>query len=132
MNSNNQQIPITRSDYKPTIYGKIKPIKKDILVKKMENDDKKTKGGVLIPNDNGKERGIRARWCEVYKVGPQQDQVKPGDWILVSHGRWTRPIPFVDENDEKMQLQKIDPKNNHEVILLVSNEEPKDLYVYHY
>jgi hypothetical protein len=56
----------------------------------MEHGDQKLASGLIIPDDNGKARGIRPRWCTVYAVGEEVDYVKPGDQVLVSHGRWTR------------------------------------------
>ena len=36
------------------------------------------------------ERGIKPRWCKVFKVGPDVEHIEKDDWILVDHGRWTR------------------------------------------
>jgi co-chaperonin GroES (HSP10) len=70
----------------------IRPIKDKVLVCDMEHGDQKLASGLIIPDDNGKERGIRPRWCIVYAVGAEVDYVKPGDRILVAHGRWTRGV----------------------------------------
>jgi hypothetical protein len=58
----------------------------------MEHGDQKLASGLIVPDDNGKERGIRPRWCIVYAVGAEVVDVKPGDRILVAHGRWTRGV----------------------------------------
>ncbi len=49
---------------------KIRAIGKNILAVMMEKGERKTAGGIVIPDDDGKERGIRSRWCQVYDVGP--------------------------------------------------------------
>lgn len=127
-----QKIPLTRSDYRPPIQGKITPIQDYILVENLEEGEKKTKYGILVPDDNMKDRGIRARWGKIYKVGDKQKDVKPGQWILVSHGRWTRYINFEDETGYEFKLYKIDPKNNYECVLLVSDDEPEEYSAFVY
>jgi co-chaperonin GroES (HSP10) len=70
----------------------IRPIRNRVLVCDMEHGDQKLASGLIIPDDNGKERGIRPRWCLVYAVGSEITDVKPGDRVLISHGRWTRGV----------------------------------------
>lgn len=69
--------------------------------------------------DDGKASGIRPRWAQVYAVGPEQFDVKPGEWICVAHGRWTRGIKIDDGTSTKV-IRKID----HKDILMVSDEPP--------
>ena len=78
-------------------------------------------GGIYIPNDDGKVHGIRPRWGQVYAIGPDQTDVQVGQWILVSHGRWTRGVKVEDPTGEKT-LRMIDNKD----ILLVSDEQVFD------
>lgn len=66
----------------------VRPLSNGILVTDMEQGDKIVNGLILL-DDNGKQTGIHPRWCRVYKVGDKIDFVKPGDWILVEHGRWS-------------------------------------------
>ena len=97
---------------------KIKAIGKNILAVTMEKGERTTAGGIVIPNDDGKESGIRPRWCQVYDVGPDselKDDINEGDWICVSHGRWTEGIQL-----EGVTVWKIDPNG----ILLHSQEHP--------
>ena len=44
-----------------------------------------------------------------------------GQWILVSHGRWTRGVTIEDTAGE-VTIRRIDPND----ILLVSESEPSD------
>lgn len=89
----------------------IRPIKDHVLVVNMEKGEKITTGGLIILDDNGKDRGIRPRWCQVYKVGPEQTDLQPGQWILVEHGRWTfgveATLPEAGK-DEVFYIQRVD------------------------
>lgn len=86
----------------------IKPIGNNVLVRDMKFDGRITSTGIILPGDDGKDSGIRPRWAEVYAVGPEQLDIKVGQWVLVSHARWTRGIDLELENGEKMTLRKID------------------------
>jgi hypothetical protein len=93
-------------------------LKDTVLVKDMVFKERMV-GSIIIVKDDGKDSGIRPRWAEVYKVGPDQRDVKVGEFVLVAHGRWTRGIDIEDENGPTT-IRKVDPKD----ILLVS-DEPK-------
>lgn len=101
------------------INGKIEPLKNDVLVYEMEKGEK-IKNGIIHIDDNGKDSGIRPRWAKVYKVGSEVDYLKENEWILVPHGRWTYAVDFTDENNNNINLQKVDTKD----ILMVSSEKP--------
>jgi co-chaperonin GroES (HSP10) len=103
----------------------IKALQDNVLVADMEFDTRLSRGGIIIPNDNGTSLGIRPRWGRVYAVGPKQKDVEVGQWIMVAHGRWTRGIDIDNGTaDHKITIRKIDPKD----ILLVSDnpERPRD------
>lgn len=56
--------------------------------------EKRLASGIYLLNDDAKETGIRARWFQVLSVGPDikkrfGDDLKPGYWVIVKHGRWT-------------------------------------------
>jgi co-chaperonin GroES (HSP10) len=99
----------------------LQPIKKDIIVTDMIFDERLSRGGIILPNDNGTSKGIRPRWGQVYAVGPQQQEVQVGQWVCVAHGRWTRGLDIEDESG-KRTIRKVDPKD----LLLVANERPLD------
>lgn len=90
-----------------------------VIVSDMSFDQQFTNSGILLPSDNGKSSGIRARWGRVYTVGPEQTVVRAGQWILVAHGRWTRGLEIEDEEGRRT-IRKIDPND----ILCISDEEP--------
>lgn len=93
--------------------GDIDPISDHIIVHNIESTNQRVQRGIIILDENSNERGVRPRWAQVYKVGPEQEDVVPGEWVLVEHGRWTRGIKL--DNDDV--YRKIDPK----AILLVSD-----------
>jgi co-chaperonin GroES (HSP10) len=97
------------------------PIGNSILVADMNFKERLTNSGIYIPSDNGKTHGIRPRWARVYAVGPEQKDVEVGQWVLVSHGRWTRGVEIEDETG-KHTIRRIDPND----MLLLSDEEQYD------
>lgn len=95
----------------------IHPMPEIILVHGMEAGEQKIASGIIIPDDTKKESGIRPRWCYVYAVGSKIDYVKPGDYILVAHGRWSRGIRVKEQNGDVVTVRRVDPND----ILLVQN-----------
>lgn len=96
-------------------------LKDSVLVTNMAFGERKTYGGLLLVNDNGKSQGIHPRWAKVYAVGPEQTDIAVGQWILVAHGRWTRGLSIEDETGSHV-LRKVDIND----ILAVSDEEILD------
>jgi len=107
--------------FDPNKVNKVIPLKDAVIVSDMVFDERITHGGIVLLNDNMKSSGIRPRWGRVYAVGPEQTEIKVGQYILVSHGRWTRGIKILDNEGEKV-IRKVD--NND--ILLVSDEPVND------
>ena len=105
------------------IKGKIVPIKDHILATDMNFGEMKTKAGILLRSDDGKSEGIKPRWCKVWSVGPEQKEIKIGDWILVEHGRWTRGVKVIIEDGSEIEFRRIDSAG----IIGVSDEAPTDV-----
>ena len=99
----------------------LEPLRDAVIVSDMSFDMRQTSAGIVLLNDNGTGLGIRPRWAQVYAVGPEQQDVRPGDWICVAHGRWTRGIE-IDDNGTERTIRRVDPGD----ILLVSDEQPQD------
>lgn len=97
----------------------LQAIKDHVLVADMNFGSRVTSGGIQLLNDDGRTAGIRPRWAQVYAVGPEQQDVQVGQWILVAHGRWTRGVKVEDPTGERV-LRRIDAND----ILLVSDTEP--------
>lgn len=96
-----------------------KPLGNGIAVKDMEFGQQTTQGGLIVLSDDGKVGGIHPRWGEVSHVGPDQREVKVGQYILVAHGRWSRGF---DLNGET--LRTVDPKD----VLGIQDEKPQSIY----
>lgn len=119
---------IGQHGYSGKIKGKIQPIRDNILVSDMNFEGRVSKGGIYLPSDDGKTEGVRHRWGRVWAVGPEQKDVRVGEWILIEHGRWTRGITVEDQDGNDIVIRRIDNK----AILMVSDEEPGDnTYGYH-
>jgi co-chaperonin GroES (HSP10) len=111
---------------KTRIKGSIRPIHDDVLAYNMHFGEQKTKGGIIISNDDGQTRGIYPRWCQVYAKGHEnKDEYNVGDWILVAHGRWSRGFIVEQDDGTEIEVRKIDIKE----ILAVSDEKPNDVYI---
>ena len=110
-----------------TVENDIIPLKKRVLVSDMHFGETKSKGGIILVDDDGTAQGIHPRWGKVYTVGRLQEDVKVGQWILVAHGRWSRAFKVkrkekgsAGEIGVELEVRMIDEND----ILLVSDEEP--------
>lgn len=102
----------------------LNPILDHILVSDMNFGEQVTTSGIVLRSDNGKSEGVKPRWGKVWAIGPDQTEVKVGEWILVEHGRWTRGIELtLDSSDNPIEIFRIDPAG----ILVVSDSKPADL-----
>ena len=102
-----------------TVDYDITPLKKRVLVSDMHFGETKSKGGIILTDDDGSEGGIHPRWGKVYAIGDQQEDVKVGEWVMVSHGRWSRGFK-VKKQGVELEVRMIDEND----ILLVSQDEP--------
>ncbi len=100
--------------------SKLKPIHKHIIVRDMNFGAQYTAGGIFIPSDDGKSEGVKPRWAKVYAIGPNQEDVKVGDWVLMEHGRWTRGLIVEEDDGTEFNIWRIDPTG----ILMVSETRP--------
>jgi hypothetical protein len=87
--------------------------------------EQKTRGGLIITNDDGKTRGIYPRWGKVHAKGPENSEdYQVGDWVLIEHGRWTRSVN-IDEGNGEIELRMVEAES----ILMYSKEKPKDVVI---
>ena len=103
--------------FSPNIIRGITPLHDNTIVCDLVFDERVTRNGIVLINDNKKSAGIRPRWCRVYAVGPEQHDVSVGQYILIAHGRWTRGVKIDDGTGEKT-IHRVDNAD----ILLVSDE----------
>mgnify|MGYP003339292361 CR=1 FL=1 len=106
-----------KAAFSATKVGKLTALNDAVIVSDMSFDERITHGGIVLPNDDMKSSGIRPRWGKVYAIGPEQMDISVGQYILISHGRWTRGIKIDDGTGEKT-IRKVDNKD----ILLVSDK----------
>ena len=99
----------------------ITPLHDGVIVSDMKFAERFTSGGIFIPSDDKLVQGVRPRWGKVYAVGPEQKDVVVGQWVCISHGRWTRGVNIKDENGEHV-IRRVDNAD----ILLVSDEPVLD------
>jgi len=92
-----------------------------VIVCDMNFDQKITHGGIVLLSHDKKLEGIHPRWGRVWAVGPDQKDIKVGQYVCVAHGRWTRGLEIEDPTGE-MTIRRID--NND--ILMVSDEPMQD------
>jgi co-chaperonin GroES (HSP10) len=104
------------------VKGKLIPIRDNVLVTDMNFDARVSKGGIVLPSDDGKSEGVRHRWGRVWAIGPEQKDVKVGEWILLEHGRWTRGVTVELEDGTEIIIRRADIK----AILMVTEEKPAD------
>ena len=106
-----------------TISGTLKPIGNRVLVTDMYFGEQRTKGGLIINDDDGTTRGIYPRWGKVHSKGPENtDDYEVGDWVLVEHGRWTRSVKL-DEGNGEQEIRMIEAES----ILGYSKTKPDDV-----
>ncbi len=110
-----------KASFSPHKIKQLFPLNDTVIVADMQFDERITNGGIVLLNDDLKSAGIRPRWAKVYAIGPKQKDVKVGQYILISHGRWTRGIKIQDDTGEHT-IRKVD--NND--ILMVSDEPVND------
>jgi hypothetical protein len=97
----------------------IRALRDHVIVRDMNFTGRQLSSGVILLGDDGKTEGIRPRWAKVYKVGPEQKEVQPGQWVFIEHGRWSRGLE-VEIDGETFTVRRADPK----CIIFVSDEEP--------
>ena len=108
----------------PRVKGRVQPIRDGIIIEEMKFGMQTTGKGLIILDDNGANHGIKPRWGKVYSVGPDQKDIKVGQYILIEHGRWTRGVEVVDpDTNEVTTIRKVDNDN----ILAVSDEPMVDM-----
>ena len=101
---------------------KLRPLPGNIFAV-LQLGERTTAGGIVLRDDNGKDEGVRPRWAQVWMVADDITDIKPGEWILCEHGRWTMRITIKDDDGKDFQFVKIDPNG----IMGVQSEEPTEV-----
>jgi co-chaperonin GroES (HSP10) len=90
----------------------------------MEFGEEKTQSGIILKSDDGRVEGIKPRWGRVWAIGPEQTDVKVGEWVLMEHGRWSRAAEYENEDGTITKIQKADVK----AMLATADEKPAGAY----
>ena len=111
-----------------TIKGKVKPLHDRIIVAEMEFGEVTTAGGIILPSDDGKSEGIKPRWAKVIVKGHENnDEYDVNDWVLVTHGRWSRGFKVQETDDsDPVILRTVEAEG----VLGWSKDAPSDLAYY--
>jgi co-chaperonin GroES (HSP10) len=112
----------SKNSFQPNRVGALQALRDTVLVTDMNFEQRITSSGIILPSDDGKNSGIRPRWAKVYATGPDQKDVQVGQWILISHGRWTRGIDIEDSSGKTSTIRKVD----NDDILLISDQPVVD------
>ena len=107
------------------IRGTLTPLRDKVFFSNMNFEEEVTAGGIVLTSDNGKGQGIKPRWAQVWAVGPDQKDVKVGEWILMEHARWTREFEYEAEDGTVTKLHMADLK----AIMCSADEKPNDVQV---
>ena len=103
----------------------IRPLKNGVLVSDMNFGERVLASGIILKSDDGTSAGVRPRWGKVWEIGPERDDVMPGQYILLEHGRWGRAFDLDLEGTEgTTRLWRADP----DAILIVSDDAPEVSY----
>ena len=97
----------------------LRPLSNHVIVTDMNFKGRQLSSGILLLGDDGKTDGIRPRWARVYAVGPEQTEIRVGQWVLIEHGRWTRGME-VEIDGVEITLRRADP----DCIIFATDEEP--------
>jgi co-chaperonin GroES (HSP10) len=99
-----------------------RPTKDNVFVSDLDHGMQVTRAGIIIPDDDMAERGIRPRWGKVWRIGPEVTEITPGEWVLIEHGRWTTGIEM-ELATETVRVWRIEwPK----AVLAASDTDPRE------
>ncbi len=103
----------------------LRPLRDKVILTNLERGERLSSSGIVILDDDGKDSGIRARWAQVYAVGPEQKDVNVGDWVLMQHGRWTVGADLRLKGQAEVRFWRADVKG----MLGVSETRPPNISV---
>lgn len=118
-------------DYGIDIPNELVCLPNSFYVDSLEIGEKKTKFGFIIPEEKMDARGefVRPRWARVLFKADNVKNIEVGDWVLLSHGRWSSSIVMLKDGTQK-KIWFISPKSIKEGLLAVSKTKPVELEGY--
>jgi co-chaperonin GroES (HSP10) len=108
----------------PIRVDSFKALRDHVWVSDLDHGQKITKSGLIIPDDDMTNRGIRPRWGRVVYVGPEINSadVEIGDWVMTEHGRWTNKITLTFADDSEIDMWRLDYPN---AVLVRTKDDPR-------
>lgn len=102
-----------------------------LYVEKIEYGERTLKNGFIIPTETMDYQGffVRPRWAKILYKADNVKNVNVGDYILLSHGRWSSSIKCTIKGIQKT-IWYISPKSYKEGALAVSHKMPDCLKQY--
>ena len=95
----------------------IRAVGNRVIVSEMHFGEQKTRGGIIIRDDDGTSRGIYPRWGKVFRKGPKNSEpYEEGQWVLVEHGRWTRGLS-ITIGDVERTLRMVEAERDRGLII---------------
>jgi len=101
-----------------------RPIRDNVFVSDLDSGPHQTAAGIIIPDDNMNERGIRPRWGRVWAIGPDVQEIAVGEWVFIEHARWTNSIDL-ELPEGVVRIWKIEWP---ESVLLAASDDPREFY----
>lgn len=118
-------------EYGININDHIECLPDTLYVEKIEYGEKTLKNGFIIPAETMDYLGnfVRPRWAKILYKADNIKNVNVGDYILLSHGRWSSSIKCTIKGIQKT-IWYISPKSYKEGALAVSHKMPDCLKQY--
>jgi len=128
LSDNEQSIRDLQETHMTKTDGFFNPPFDAIYVVNLEQGEMTTNSGIIITDDQMKERGIRPRWAQVWKVGSKWEQdFKPGQYLFLEHGNWSNVMTITSKDGSKMDMQIIEDKSIKRGALAIQDEKPDEL-----
>lgn len=118
-------------DYGIDVPNELECLPNSFYVECLEIGEKKTKSGFIIPTEKMDAYGhfVRPRWARVLFKAKDFKDVEIGDWVLLSHGRWSSSIVINTKGCQK-KIWYVSPKSIKEGLIAISKTKPAELEGY--
>jgi len=118
-------------EYGINIKDHIECLDDTLYIEKIEYGERTLKNGFIIPTETMDHFGnfVRPRWAKVLYKADNIKNVNIGDYILLSHGRWSSGINCII-NGIKKTIWYISPSSYKEGALAISHKMPDCLKQY--
>jgi co-chaperonin GroES (HSP10) len=99
-----------------------RPLRDNVFVVALDSGINKSRGGIILLDDDMTLQGVKDRWAQVYATGPDVEDIKVGNWVLIKHGRWTPGIDIeIAGKDER--IWRVDYP---ESVLIATDSDPRE------